>query len=68
MAEGDNYREVKTVQIILDDFTNLSLGFENCTVYDFAQYSDITYYDDWVIDYYNFYQPTESYRGDTIDQ
>ena len=68
MTEGNNSREVKTVQDNSGQFYKSFVGLENCTVYDFAQYSDITYYDDYVIDYYNFYQQSNPTEEILIDQ
>ena len=39
-------KEIKTVQIIIDDFTDLALDFENCVVYDYMEHLDVSYYDD----------------------
>ena len=48
---------VKYVAVIVDDFTWRSYDFSNVTVYDYATWDSVSYYDSYYYDWLNNYDP-----------
>ena len=48
---------VKYVAVIVDDFTWRSYDFSNVTIYDYATWDSVSYYDSYYYDWFNNYDP-----------